>query len=83
MISLQKKFDRQVDLKMKYIQTINQYIKDGHATKIDINKRNDNFNNKISYVPHHTVININKPGKICIVFDTGIVSKHISQRKSF
>ena len=63
MISLQKKFDRQVDLKMKYIQTINQYIKDGHATKIDINKRNDNFNNKINYVPHHAVININKPGK--------------------
>ena len=36
-ISLEKKFDRQPDLKMKYVQTINQYIKDGHATKI--NKR--------------------------------------------
>ena len=44
----------------------------------DINKRNDNFNNKVNYIPHHAVTNINKPGKIRIVFDEG-VSKHISQ----
>ena len=61
MISLEKKLDRQPDLKMKYVKTINQYIKDGHATKINMNKRNDNFNNKIIYVPHHAVTNINKP----------------------
>ena len=36
MISLEKKFDRQADLKMKYVETINQYIKDGHATKFDM-----------------------------------------------
>ena len=40
-ISLEKKFDRQPGFKMKYVETINQYIKDGHATKIDINERND------------------------------------------
>ena len=71
MISLEKKFGRQPDLKMKYVETINQYIKDGHVTKIDINKRNDNFNNKVNYIPHHAMTNINKPGKICIVFDAG------------
>ena len=53
----------------KYVENINQCIKDGNATKIDINKRNDNFNNKVSYIPHHAVTNINKPGKICIVCD--------------
>ena len=71
MISLEKKFDRQPDLKIKYVETINQYIKDEHATKIDINKRDDNFNNKVNYIPHHAVTNINKLGKICIVFDVG------------
>ena len=64
MISLEQKFDRQPDLKMKYVETINQYIRDGHATKIDINKRNDNFNNKVNYIPHHAVTKMNKPGKI-------------------
>ena len=44
MISLEKKFDRQPELKVKYVETINQYIKDAHATKIGITKRNDNFN---------------------------------------
>ena len=56
---------------MKYAETINQYIKDGHATKIDINQGNDNFNNKVNYIPHHAVTNINKPGKIRVVFDAG------------
>ena len=58
MISLEKKFDRQPDLKRRYVKTINQYIKD--AMKTDINKRNDNFNNKVNYIPHHAVTNINK-----------------------
>ena len=71
MISSEKKFDRQPDLKMKHVETTNQYIKDGHATKIDINKRNDNFNNKVNYILNHAVTNVNKPGKICIVFDAG------------
>ena len=65
MISLEKKFNRQ-PAKTKYVETINQYIKDGHAMKIDINERNGNFNNKVNYIPHHAVTNINKPGKICI-----------------
>ena len=51
MISLEKKVDRQPDLKMKYVETINQYIKDRHATKIDIKKWNDNFNRKVNYIP--------------------------------
>ena len=71
MISLEKKFDRQPDLKIKYVETINQYIKDGHATKISINKRNDNFNNKINYIPHYSLTNINKPGKIRVLLDAG------------
>ena len=78
MISLEKKFDRQPDLKMKHVETTNQYIKDGHATKIDINKRTDNFNNKVNYILNHAVTNVNKPGKICIVFDAGAKCQNTS-----
>ena len=77
MISLEKKFDRQPDLKIKYVETINQYIKDEHATKIDINKRDDNFNNKVNYIPHHAVTNINKNSHSFRCRSK--VSKHISQ----
>ena len=78
MISLEKKFDRQPDFKMKYVETINQYIKDGCATKIDINERNDNFNNKVNYIPHQAVTNIKKPGKTRIVFDAGTKCQNTS-----
>ena len=78
MISFENKFNRQPDLKMKYVEIINQYIKDEHATKIDVNKRNDNFNNKVNYIPHHAVTNINKPGKIRIVFDAGAKCQNTS-----
>ena len=78
MISLEKKFDRQPDFKMKYVETINQYIKDGRATKIDINERNDNFNNKVNYIPHQAVTNIKKPGKTRIVFDAGTKCQNTS-----
>ena len=83
MISLEKKFDKQSNLKMKYIETINQYIKDGHVTKTDINKRNDNFNNKVNYIPHQAVTNINKPGKIRIVFDAGAKCQGTSLSENF
>ena len=56
---------------MKYVETLNRYIKDGHTTKIDINKRNDKFYNKVNYNPHHAVTKINKPGKIRIVLHAG------------
>ena len=78
MFSLQKRFDRQPDFKIKYIETINQYIKDWHATKIDIDERNDNFNNKVNFIPHHAMTNINKPGKIRIVFDAGATCQNTS-----
>ena len=69
MTPLEKKFDRQPDLKRKYVETLKKQIQDEHATKIDINKGNDNFSNKVHYIPPHTVTSINKPGKIRIVFD--------------
>ena len=49
--------------------------------KIDINKRNDIFNNKVNYVTHHAVTNINKPGKIRIVLmQEQSVKAHLSMK---
>lgn len=53
--------DKQPDLKMKYVEIVNQCIKDGHATKININKRNDKFNNKLNYILHHELTKTNIP----------------------
>ena len=69
MISLKKKFDRQPDLEL--CRNYKSLYKSGHATNIDINKRNDDFNNKVNDISHHIVTNINKLGKINKVFDTG------------
>ena len=80
--SLQKRFDRQPDFKIKYIEIIYQYIKDWHATKIDINERNDNVNNKVNFIPHRAMTNINKPGKICIVFDAGATCQNTSPNEN-
>ena len=70
--------DKQPDLKMKYVETINQCIKDGHATKININKRNDKFNNKLNYILHHELTNTNIPWKTRILFDAGVKCQSIS-----
>ena len=69
MISLERKLDRHSEAKMKYVETINQYIKDGQASKIDINKSNNIF--KIKYILNQAVTNINKIGKTGIVFNVG------------
>ena len=69
MISLEKKFDRQPDLEI--CRNYKLLYKNGHATNIDINKRNDDFNNKVNDISHHIVTNINKLGKINKVFDAG------------
>ena len=50
MISLKKKIDRRPDFKAKCIETINQYIKDGNATKLASAKRNDSFHNKVNHI---------------------------------
>ena len=44
---------------------------DNPPPKTDINKRNDNTNKNVSYIPPHAVTNINKSRKIHIVFNSG------------
>ena len=65
-------------MKEKYVQTINEYIKDGHASissKAEAEKESTKI---INYIPHQAVTNVNKPGKIRIIFDAGARYKNIS-----
>ena len=63
----------------KYQKTTKEYIEKGHQTKI---KDENNTNNFINYLPHHGVVNINKPGKVRVVFDVGATHNSTSLNKS-
>ena len=60
-------------------KTIKEYIEKGHATEI---KNENNTNNVIGYLHHDGVVNINKPGKVKVVFDAGATYHSTSLNKS-
>ena len=69
MVSLEKKFEKSQSLKEKYVQTVNEHIKDGCASilsKAEVEKESTKI---INYIPYQAVTTENKPGKIRIVFD--------------
>ena len=70
MLSLERKFEKQPSLKSKYIDAMNDYIEKGHTSKLPQKARKEQ-NEIINYIPHQVVTNINKPGKIRVVFDAG------------
>ena len=49
-------------LKEKYVQTINEYIKDGHASILSKGEAEKESTKIINYIPHQAVTNVNKPG---------------------
>ena len=66
--SLANKFAKNPEFAKLYRKQINEYIDLGHAVKLT-----NNHSLKVSdityYVPHHGVLNINKPGQVRVVFD--------------
>ena len=68
--SLEKKFRKEPEFCQKYQQTIESYLKNGYATKLNTKLYNEN-KEIVNYIPHHEVKNVNKPGKIRVVFDAG------------
>ena len=63
----------------EYQKTIKEYTEKGLATKI---KDENNTNNVIVYLPHHGVVNINKPHKVRVVFDAEATYNSTSLNKS-
>ena len=58
--SLENKFKKEPEFCKKYQQTIESYLKNGYATKLNIKLYNEN-NEMVNYIPHHGVKNVNKP----------------------
>ena len=59
---------RNPDLRKKYEDTINTYIKKGYAKKLS-KEEACKVSEKTWYLPHHPVFNKNKPEKFQILFD--------------
>ena len=61
--SLEKKLDKDLDLRVKYTETIDSDIAKGYVIKVD----DFNLHARTArewYLPHHPVLNPNKPGKV-------------------
>ena len=66
--SLEKKFQKNLDFAKLYHDQTEEYITLGHARQLT--KEEAKCNSKITnYIPHHGVLNINKHGKVRVVFD--------------
>ena len=56
-------------LTAKYKQKINEFINKGHVKKLT-EKESNSLTSIINYIPHHEVTNVNKPGKVRVIYDT-------------
>jgi len=63
---LKRKLDGDEQLCKKYTETMDGYLKNGYAIQCQGNPVNDP---RVWYLPHHPVMNVNKPGKLRVVFD--------------
>ena len=71
--STERKLKKNPELARKYQDVINSYISKGHAKKLTP-EESKGMTSKTRYLPHHAVLNPNKPGKVRVVFDA--VSKY-------
>ncbi|XP_045210548.2 uncharacterized protein LOC123561953 [Mercenaria mercenaria] len=72
---LKRKLSRDNVLHEMYTKTVTNYIDKGYAKEVT----NEGSNSKrIWYLPHHPVTNVNKPGKVRVVFDCAAKYKDIS-----
>ena len=66
--SLENKFAKNPEFAELYRKHINEYIDLGHAVKL----ANDHSLNISNYVPHHGLLNINKPGWVRLLFNASV-----------
>ncbi|XP_076243414.1 uncharacterized protein LOC143184816 [Calliopsis andreniformis] len=63
--SLERKFSKNLDLKVQYLEFLNQYLRLGHMTLIENSSADDGY-----YLPHHAIIKQSSlTTKLRVVFD--------------
>ena len=72
---LKRKLSRDRILHQRYTETVQDYIAKGYAQEVN---HIDTHSKHIWYLPHHPVINVNKPGKVRVVFDCAATYDSIS-----
>ena len=63
---LKKKFKKDDSFQAMYTNQINEYLARGYAEPA---RSDHQTKGKLWYIPHHGVTNVNKPGKVRVVFD--------------
>ena len=66
--STEKKLKTNPELAKKHQDVISDYVAKGHARKMTPEEATIT-SSKTWYLPHHAVLNPNKPGKVQVVFD--------------
>ena len=72
---LQRRFAKNPDLHEAYTNTVQDYIDKGFARRVTTDELT---RDRAWYIPHHAVINPNKPGKTRVVFDCAAKYKGVS-----
>ena len=62
--SLERRLDKDPEIKMKYAKNINEDLTKGYVIKVDQPQEPQQRSKTEWYLPHHPVINPNKPGKV-------------------
>ena len=72
---LKRKLSKDPNLKQMYTATMNDYLEKGYAVEVS---NPDKATQRTWYLPHHPVTNVNKPGKVRVVFDCAAKYKGVS-----
>ena len=71
---LERKLDRDPEFADLYYAEMQRFIDKGYAKKVE----KGSIYNRVWYIPHFGVTNVNKPGKVRLVFDSAAKVKGIS-----
>ena len=75
---LKRRLEKDVDLKRKYKETVEEYISLGHVQKIP----DGQVGSPVWYLPRHPVVHPQKPDKVRVVFDCAARFRNTSLKQS-
>ena len=67
--SLEKRFTKDQTLREKYSNTIKEDLDQGYVVRVKDAHKVESRSEREWYLPHHPVVNPNKPGKVCRVLN--------------